>query len=52
MLVSDNSKSLEEKAVVTKENLRSKVLNRRSKVLNVHSKLLNIHSILLNEVFP
>ena len=52
MQVSDNSKSLEEKVVVIKENLRSKVLNRRSKALNVHSILLNIHSILLNEDFP
>lgn len=50
--VSKNSKSLEEKVIVIRENLRSKVLNRRSTLLNVHSKLLNTHSILLNEDFP
>ena len=49
---SNNSISLEEKIIVIKENLRSKVLNRRSIVLNVHSKLLNTHSTLLNEDFP
>lgn len=32
--VSKNSKSLEEKVIVIRENLRSKVLNRRSILLN------------------
>ena len=50
--VSKNSKSLEEKVIVIRENLYSKVLNRRSTLLNVHSKLLNTHSALLNEDFP
>lgn len=50
--VSKNSKNLEEKVIVIRENLRSKVLNGGSILLNVHSKLLNTHSILLNEYFP
>ena len=50
--VSKNSKSLEEKVIVIRENLRSATLNRRSKALNVHSTTLNTHLALLNEDFP
>ena len=50
--VSKNSKSLEEKVIVIRENLRSATLNRRSKALNVHSTTLNTHSTSLNEDFP
>ena len=39
--VSKNSKSLEEKVIIIRENLRSKVLNVCSTLLNVHSKLFN-----------
>ena len=52
MQVSKNSKSLEEKVVIIKDNLRSATLNRRSKALNVHSATLNVHSTSLNEDFP
>ena len=50
--VSKNSKSLEEKVIVIKENLRSATLNRHSATLNRHSATLNVHSTLLNEDFP